>query len=298
MSSPIKVAVVVRDLPRFLPPLRQRGGWSYPVSEFEFEFFPVEKYQQMKRSDFSDFDIIFVDGVKCYPRWVGTGPPLVYKVSDSFLTQHHLKVRQEYARKEKVDMILVDFGYLDAFSFLAPTYRFSYSVNDHIFHDYYGLEKEVDVCWLCGKGGVPEKKEKRRLIEWRLKKICERCGYTFLMDYRPNYKYARGFSSSKITVNSLWGAFSNQRFFDAMACRTCLLTERPQVNNGGFIEGEHFVGYGDLDEMEEKIMSLMISGEWIDIADSGYNYVHRNHSWKARATYLHKLLIEERYVES
>lgn len=292
----MRVAVVIRNLSRLLPPKRQHGWWSYPVPEFDFEIFPVEKYERLDRGKFKGFDLIYLEDNKCYAKWEGFGPPIAYKVSDSPLTERHYRERHAYAERSGFETILVDYDDLSRFSDLAAVYRFSYCVNDHMFHDYYGKIKQFDISFLAGKGLGGKQRTRRSLIRQELTRICKKHGLILDMGPRPGYEYARGFSKSKIAVNSIGdgsGVWRNQRFFDAMACRTCVLSDKPkQLEGEDFVPGKHYVDFQEVNELEGKILNLLKTEMWWEIANQGYTYIHKYHNWKARSSYLYTLLSE------
>jgi len=293
----IKVAVVVLDAKRMMPPLRQHGWWSYPVPEFDFEYYPVDKHQNLDKEKLKDFDIIYHEDNKCYPKWRGNGPPIMYKVSDSDLSRDHYRSRHKYLERFPPDIILVDKDDLDRFSDIAPAYRFSYCVNDHIFHDYFGWDKEIDVGYHCKNGNNPEKENKRRKVRNLLRDVCERNDLVFSGATGPRYKYAKYFSRDKISVDTIFYS-RNQRFMDSMACRTCVLSEEPKSLEGeDFVAGKHYIKFDDPESLGPLILDLLESERWKEVAEQGYRYIHKHHNWKARAKYLYDLILEEGFIQ-
>jgi spore maturation protein CgeB len=75
-----------------------------------------------------------------------------------------------------------------------------------------------------------------------------------------------------------------------MSTGTCLVTNRTVVgiNDLGFEEGTHFLGYDGQDEMVQQIQwALNNPNERKAIAKAGHELVRQNHQYKHR---MHKIL--------
>lgn len=297
-----KLAVVAIDRPKSWPPLRQFGWVAYPVPEFDIHYVPVQKHQKMNLSNLAwqGFDFVYQEDYRCYPQWSGDGVALGYRIVDSDLSADHYKSRIKYIRKSPITVVLPDKDDLVRFSHLAPTRRFNYCVNDLMFKDWYGLDKEYDVSYCCGNGRNPLKKVRRRKIRRALIDFCVDKGYKIFTKTTGAETYAQNFARSKVSVDSIF--FSrNHRFFDSMACRTCVLSNKPKkVEGESFEAGLHYEEFDaplrsdkvNIPNMLEKLEWLLESGTWVDRANAGYEYIQENHTWKTRAKLLHKLVTE------
>ena len=97
--NPIKVALVHADHPRHIDS-RMVGIWSYPVPEFEVTRFPQEKYVDLSRLQFQEFDVIFQEDARLQVTWNDKGDtPLIYYVVDSTLSANHYRERRVAAEQ-------------------------------------------------------------------------------------------------------------------------------------------------------------------------------------------------------
>jgi len=71
---------------------------------------------------------------------------------------------------------------------------------------------------------------------------------------------------------------TNARVFELMAMRLCPVINRtPDLARYGFIEGEHFLGFSNLDEAVEKVLWAKNEPEWAAAtALAAYNKVHHD----------------------
>ena len=268
---------------------RMVGIWSYPIPElFTVRHFPQSPLHhfRLKKSNFNKYDVIFHEDCKCWGRFSGNEVPIVFYVVDSTLSNSHKQARIKQARQ--ADLVLVDHDNLDGFH--KRTKRLSHCVNDRLFMDY-GSAKHIDVSFLCRTKGSPMRVQATR---W-LKNFCEQRGYSYLVGKREGTEYARAFNRSKITVNLSRNSINRpHRIFDAMACRTCVLTsELPDVSDEERTAGVHYEEYGGFESLGDKIDYLLASGKWKDVADAGYELVQEHHTWTVRAKQLHGILTRE-----
>lgn len=284
--KPLRVALIHHDNPRQYN--RMAGFWSYDLPEFDVTHFGVKGIQVYRRGDYRDFDVIVWEDHRTGGTWTHDAKvPLVYHVVDSTLSAGHLEDRNKHAKE--ADLVLVDHDRLQRIHGKIIR-RWSYCVNDRLFHDY-GEEKTVDVSFHCRTKGSDERADLR---DW-LGKHCQHMGYTYAAGDRAGEQYARAFNRSKITVN-LTRTIINRphRVFDAMACRTCLLTSPlPPVSGEEREAGVHYVEWRDFDELVWHLADLLQMGTWQKVADAGHELVHRAHTWPVRARELREILREE-----
>jgi hypothetical protein len=285
----LKVALVHTDNPRAREG-RMVGIWSYGVPQFEIEHFPQPKKVRLNKEQFSAFDVIFHEDHKNWGRYIGDGPPVAYYIVDSTLSDNHYRVRLEKAR-EIADMVFVDWDDLARFDLKVPVYRLSHCVNDRLFHDY-GLDKATDIAFNCMRKGPGS--DKRALLDIWLNEYCERKGLVYDNRILPDREYAQAMNRAKVVVQvNRTPATRAHRTFDAMACRSCLVTDPlPEVSDEARWAPQHYLEYHDLDELGQILDGLLATEGWRQIAENGYQLVQAEHTWSVRAEYLHEKLCE------
>jgi len=284
---PLRVALVHRDSDRCMDK-RMVGIWSSPVPEFQWHHFPTKKAFVIDRSHWRGFDIIFYEDGKLHGHFVASGPPVVYYVVDSTLSDDHLKIRRDQA--QYVDLVLVDHDRLNRLKVGPPVSRLSHCANTELFQDY-GLEKDIDVSFHCRTKGSAE----RLRVEERLHDFCHERGYAYACGTRFDRDYAHSFNRSKITVNVTRTPINRpHRVFDALACRTCMITTPlPRVSGETRRAGRDYLQYNDIPELFTLIDKTLADGSWKGIADAGFELVQEHHSWAVRAKQLRQILNEK-----
>ena len=95
-------------------------------------------------------------------------------------------------------------------------------------------------------------------------------------------RYARG----RVGVNVSIKDDLNMRFFEILSIGTCLLTNRDVVGleDLGFVEGEHFVGFEGIEEMISQCKWCLANPEKREeIAKAGHEKVRAEHTYVHRA---------------
>ena len=289
--KPLHVALVHRDSPRAKQE-RMVGIWSASVPEFTWEHFDVEKKFKLNRDDFTDFNLIFYEDGKLAGKWSGSKVPIAYHVVDSTLSDEHYQIRR--AQAAQVDLVLLCHENLDRFRYEGgpAVRRLSHCINTRFFKDW-GEEKTVDVSFHNRTKGDWFRAE---LQDW-LANHCRGRQWTYACGTRLNEEYGKAFNRSKVTVNWSRQALNRpHRVFDAMGCRTCLLSRTlPDVSGEATEEGVHYVAWNDYAELANRLDDLLMPEHdlWRDIGDVGYTYVHTEHTWPVRAKQLRQILREE-----
>jgi len=282
----MRIALIHRDSIR-LTEKRMIGMWSYDVPQFEVEHFPMKDGFRVAASDFSDFDLIWYEDGKLQGTIEKDATvPVAYYVGDSTLSRLHYETRLKQARVN-ANMVFVDWDKLVRYSSLEmPVRRLSHSVNDKTFRDYCGLIKSVDVGIFMG-----ETEERLKLNDWAAN-FCDAHGLTCEIGIRHHEDYAKAMARCKIVINLGRNPWTrNHRVFDAMACRTCLMTDRlPEVSGEDYQTGVHYVEYRGFKNLGIRLLKLLNTSGWEKVADNGYEYAIENHIWKVRAAQLHKML--------
>ena len=96
-------------------------------------------------------------------------------------------------------------------------------------------------------------------------------------------EYRMIYNQSKIALN--WSSLQdlNARTFEALGMNLALVTNRVPDLPNFFVDGEHYLGFDNLDEAEAQVMKLINDDELReDIANAGYRKV-KAHTWKHRA---------------
>jgi len=288
--KPLRIALVHRDSDRCTDK-RMVGIWSYPVPEFEWEHYPVQKgFSFNKDRVAGEYDCIFYEDGKLYGSFAGhSDVPVAYYVVDSTLSEEHYQQRRQQAAL--CDLVLVDHDDLQRFRWRdgPPVRRLSHCVNDRLFKDY-GLPKEIDVSFHCRTEGSTGRKS----LEWELEGFCAERGHNYASGTRYDEEYAKAFNRSKITVN-LTRTPTNRphRVFDALACHTCLLTSPLPDPSLDLVAGVHYATYRDFEGLAKAIDGLLAAGTWENFAENGYRHIMEYHTWKARAEQLRVMLLEE-----
>jgi hypothetical protein len=287
----LRVAVVTR--PGSIPGQRNVGYWAYPVPEFTWQHFEVPKGSTRSRAKFSGFDLIVWEDGKSSIRWVDKGPPIAYVVVDSTLDDEHYQARLRHGAQ--ADVILVDWDRLERFEQLGkPVRRFSHCVNDRRFRDW-GEAKTVDVAYHLSE----DTPERRELGDW-LGVLCQERGYVYARGARLGDDYARAFNRAKVTVDLARTPLNrDHRLFDAMGCRTCVLTSPlPEVSGEVRAADVDYLEWADTWELRGRLEDMLdphrwgIAGpdRWHWIADQGLRRVQDCHTWAARARELRETL--------
>ena len=289
--KPLRVALIHRDSDRCTDK-RMVGIWSYPVPEFVWDHFVVKKGFSFNRDEVAgEYDILFYEDGKLHGSFTGhSDVPVAYYVVDSTLSESHYDARRQQATL--VDLILVDHDNLQRFRWREgpPVRRLSHCVNDTIFKDY-GLPKTVDVSFHCRTAGSKE----RAGLEWWLEGLCGELGLRYESGTRYDSEYAKSFNRSKISVN-LTRTSTNRphRVFDALACRTCLLTSPlPDIDPVEVVQGVHYAAFTSHEHLREAIVGILSAGTWRDFAENGYQHVMTRHTWATRAKELRLIIKEE-----
>jgi len=144
---------------------------------------------------------------------------------------------------------------------------------DPFIHYPLDLEKEYDACMI----GLQYPHREALINRLRNKGLNVRCGIgTVFNEYRIEY------NKSRIALS--WSSLLDTptRVYEALAMKVPLVANRTQDLELFFIEGEHYYGFGSLEEAEKQVMLLLSDDEKrTQIAEEGYKAV-QPHSWDAR----------------
>lgn len=272
------------------------GYWSYPVEEFTWEHFTLGDpfIYNIKVFQRKGFDIVFHEDGGNYGTYTQKGTlPLVYLAIDSTLSDVHFERRLEQARQ--ADLVLVDHDRLERFTKCKQVRRLSYCVNDRVFQP--TQHKVFDVAFHCSAGsrrGMPGG-ETRTMIRGLLHDVCTENNWKYSSGALGLQEYAFTLASARVCVNWTRTEINRpHRVFDTMAARTCLVTNRlPEVSGEPRLAGMDYVEVDNPDQLTTMLETLLASGEYNTIAESGYKFVTENHTWAIRAKQLRKMLAEE-----
>lgn len=292
----LKVAVIVKNrAAAFERDNRSMGMWSYAVPEFQWDFLYLgREFVAHTASYAKGYDFIFHEDGGNWGEFRGNALPILYHVIDSTLSEeHHYKPRYEQAKQ--ANLILVDHDRLERFTGTGKkAVRFEYAVNDKVFKDY-GLEKTTDVAFHCGGS------DERQRVRVRLHEICAAHGWKYTSGVLPLVEYAQAMNRAKIVVN--WPRAEGNRphrVFDAMACKSYLLTHRLLWIDEGLTHNdpvfkENYWDYYDFEELEERLTILL--GRFASRIESwshdGWVQIQKHHTWAVRAQQLRELVKQE-----
>jgi len=292
--KPLKVALIYKSRSGVIErDRRAMGWWSYPVPEFEWEFFPARGLVETR--EYRAYDLIFHEDTASaggYMRSKPSDPPIVYLNIDSTLSEQHHLERMTFAKQ--ADLVLVDHAKLERFRTTdKPVRRFNYCVNDHIFKP---LDKTLDVVFHCSSGesrGLPGGKERNDIRRF-LGEYCRSAVFSLRTGAVGLEEYAANIGHSRVVVN--WPrTVSNRphRVFDAMACGAALLTGPIPTVDGDDLEwGVHYLDYSDMEGLG-LILKALVDGLWKQYADAGNELAMKCHIWAIRAQELRQILREE-----
>jgi len=275
-----KVAVVCRSK-AFEETRKKIGWWSYPVPDFEWQFFPVEEKQVVNKNKFADrgFDLIFWEDW-AQNTWEGDKAiPIYAAIVDSNTSAKRRKKYTERAMQS--DVLLIDQDKLTPFGKTGrPAFRWQYAVNEHQFAP---RQKTIDVGYHVAFT------EARAALTDPIRQHCRMMGYS-LSDGGGNTidRYANLIGSARIVVHmGTREQCRSHRFFDALASGSCLLTDPVwSVQEDRFVPWKHFVEWTNVNHLQSRITELLESGQWEVIANAGREHVLRYHTWRTRAAQL------------
>ena len=296
--QPLNVALIIKNTsaPKERE-CRNMGYWSYPVPEFTWRHFWLDRGVTVDLNTFKDYDLVFHEDTTndAHYRRLGVRP-LVFMDIDSTLSERHLWERRKISTQ--ADLVLTDHAPLEWFKDgRGPVRRLGYCVNERVFNDY-GLPKSVDLTFHCSTGssknapGAKERREIRALLNAyaEQKKLVYRSGVLGLPDY------AKAFNAARVCIN--WPRTPTNRphrVFDVMASRSCLVTGKlPEVDGDDIEAGKHYIEFGNQRELIEQLNALFEAPERIDeIANAGYRHTINTHTWAHCAKRIRQILNEE-----
>jgi len=281
----INVAVVCRA--KNYEETRQKLGWfSYPVPEFEWTFYPVDPGTAVSKKYLAQRHQIVIAEDWTWCSFVNDASiPIVGIIVDSNTSDRRLTLYRDWA--QQCDVLLLDQDKPASFNGVKkPIYHWSYGVNEHVF---YPRQKVTDIAYHVAHTQV------RDVMQPLLVDFAVRRGYSITRGIHPLAKYAELLGQARIVVHhSTAPQCRSHRFFDALAGQSCLLTDKVTLPpEDGWVPGQHFVEYENMDHLYGLIKGLLSSGKWEEVAQAGYEFVKNSHTWKQRAAELSAILIKE-----
>lgn len=159
--------------------------------------------------------------------------------------------------------------YMQSGEFYLP-----YAYDEKLFYPMPEVEKIYDAC-LIGLH-YPQRDALVQRLRGRGLNVYYSIGEVY-DEYRLKY------NQSKVALN--WSSLQdlNARTFEALGLGVALVSNRVPDLPNFFVEGEHYLGFDNLDEAEEQVMKLINNDELReDIATAGHRKV-KAHTWKHRA---------------
>lgn len=277
----VNVAVVCRKK-AFEETRRKQGWFSYPVSDLDWTFYPVEDGETVNKDVLArnGHDVIFWEDW-VWNDWTGKSHiPIYAAIVDSNTSA---KRRNRYlARAIKADVLLIDQDKLTPFGSKVgkPVFRWQYAVNEHVFAPH---PKTVDVAYHVAYT------DKRAVYDGVIRSHCRLMNYSLTRGNGLTIdQLAARYGAARIVVHkSTMEQCRSHRFFDALASGACLLTDRVwSVAEDRFQPGVHFAEWQSEGDLQTQITDLLDSGRWKQIAETGRAFVLRFHTWQTRAEQL------------
>jgi hypothetical protein len=291
--KPLRVALMVKGTPAaFRRDDRNMGYWSYPVDGFTWEHFSLLDNQQVDTDDLRDagFDLVVHEDCGRPVTYIGDAIPVVYLAIDSTLSDAHYRARLQVA--QQASLTLVDHDDLGRW---PRARRLNYCVNDLVFQP--AAYKDCDIAFHCsasGQRGLPGA-ETRTSLRVFLHEFCQKRGLRYRSGALGLREYAASIAGARVCVN--WPRTATNRphrVFDALACRTCLVTgPLPEVDGDRRESGYHYAEAATFDALADALDCILKMGRDECYAANGYELVRASHTWAVRAGELRSLLAEE-----
>jgi hypothetical protein len=250
-------------------------------------------------------DFIFINefGESNSPKITGLSTLDIPFAVNLYDIHYHIKDRKEALHAENVKHIFV--YYRDKFLEWYPEFAHMMKwlpkhINPAIFKDY-KLEKEIDYLLM---GAVHHRVYPiRHKVVQAMKDepgfvYHEHPGYRNIDDDEENVfageKYAKEINRSKIffTCNSRY-EYVLTKYLEVPAARTLLLApSSKELEDMGFVPGEHFVEINEDNFQEKAQYYLENESERYRISKQGYLMVHEHHTTKKRAKQFVELIQE------
>lgn len=294
--KPLQIALIVKNKPAaFRREDRGMGYFSYYVPEFSWDHITPGKAFKLDTKDLArrGYDLVIHEDGGAWGEYLGRALPVIYLAIDSTLShEYHYLPRLNQARQ--ADLILVDHDKLERFASTGkPVRRFSYCVNDKIFHPY--GDKTADIAYHCNSGNAAPSVSRS---DWRifLHEFSQANSLIYRSGMLPLSQYAESLSRARLVVN--WPRNPQNRphrVLDTMASGSLLLTGPiPQVSEEGLTEGKDYFVFKDRLDFSHLAKLLLDNAEQREeIARGAYRFVTTNHTWAIRAQQLRHIIKQE-----
>ncbi|MCQ6280423.1 glycosyltransferase [Bacillus sp. EB600] len=205
--------------------------------------------------------------------------------------------RREYIKSNNIQYIFPN--YKRIFFKIYPEFKsrfcwFPHHINSEIFKDY-GLPKEIDMLLMGAvNGGYPLREKIVKQFKKDPRFVYHRHpGYRKYTEEEKtqifvNEKYAMEINRAKIFFTcGTARKFPVMKYFEVPGCRTLLLAPQlKDLDDLGFIPGEHYVRITKDDFYKKAEYYLKHEDERNRIADQGYQFVQTQHTTKKRVEQL------------
>jgi len=216
-----------------------------------------------------------------------------------FVTDVHrlVKIRENYIIKNKIDYIFTIGREQSVQTYPQLKHKlewFPHFVHPGIYKDYF-LEKDIEFLMI---GAVNKTYPLREKIVNAYSEDPR-----FICSHHPGYRdftreeekvkrvgvhYAKELNRTKIffTCPSIYN-YPVMKYYEALACRTLLLAPTfNELEDLGFIPGEHFVAIDESNFKEKAAYYLANEEERQRITEQGYQFIHEKHTVSVRAKQL------------
>lgn len=224
----------------------------------------------------------------------------------------NLKRKFDFINRNRIETVLTVHHDFEKWNKECPNskfYKIPFAYNENIFFDY-GEEKQFDIGFTGNLFNAGDYKA-TNMMGPNFNNVRERI-FDVLKNSNDLNKYVRALGPGVYLKGEEYGRTINKtkawistpsaidlvgtRFYEVMGSNTLLFCKMlPDIYNGLFEEGVHFVGFkDDLSDFEEKLCYYLENDEERNkIARQGYEHVRKNHTWTHRVNSIYDILLAE-----
>ncbi len=227
-----------------------------------------------------------------------------YEIAETYGVKLYFKREYIWVNNKKVRRLRDYYNYVRSFHYnknlFQMTYPLSFSIILESIPKIENIEKNIDVSF---RGFVWSKESRKRLLVLQKLQRMESIHLTGGI-YTPSDttgrvspdEYYREVMRSRIAVSIRGGGFDTCRFWEIPACRTLLLSEKPDIDiPEGFEHERHAVFcQNNLSDLTALVRYYLEHDEQRErITEQGYQHLLRHHTCERRAEYFLDLCKKE-----
>ncbi len=219
-----------------------------------------------------------------------------YEIAETCDVKLYFKREYIWINDKKVRRLRDYYNYVRSFHYNKELFRITYSLPFSVIMESLpkleGIKKDFDVSL---RGFVWSRESRKRLLALqklqRMGSIHFTGGIYTLGDTTSRVspdEYYREVMRSRIAVSIRGGGFDTCRFWEIPACRTLLLSEKPDIDiPAGFEHGKHAVFcQNDLSDLTALVKYYLEHDQQRErIIEQGYQHLLKHHTCERRAEY-------------